>query len=273
MSGPTYFQFHFAFLIPVVVGLLAVATVMRTRTTRPTVWTVGKPVYWTGVAAITLIAVVYTTPWDNYLIAHGVWGYGEGQTFAHIGLAPVGEYVFFLLQPILTALWLGQLTLRRGWPETGLLDWADGTRRLDRERLRLLPRLLGGALAVGIGLVGVLLLGTDRTFYLGAILAWAAPVFAIQWVVGLPQLVYQRRTVALGVTVPTLYLWVIDRIAIATGIWHISPVYTTGVDLFGLPVEEALFFVVTNLFVVQGLVLFRWVVDHWTAAPARKAAV
>jgi len=264
MNGPTYFQFHFAFLVPMLAALLATATATRSRTQRPTVWSVGKPIYWSGVAVITLIAVVYTTPWDNYLIARGVWGYGEGQTFATLGLAPVGEYVFFVLQPLFTALWLGQLTLRHGWPEAGLLDWRDGTRRLQAASLRLLPRLLGGGLAVGIGLTGVLLLGTDRTFYLGAILAWAAPVFAIQWVVGLPQLLYKRRTVAIGVAVPTLYLWVIDRIALATGIWHISPVYTTGVDLFGLPIEEALFFVVTNLFVVQGLVLFRWVADRWT---------
>jgi len=263
MNGPTYFQFHFAFLVPMLGALLATAAATRTRATRPTVWSVGKPVYWSGVAVITLIAVVYTTPWDNYLIARGVWGYGEGQTFATLGLAPLGEYVFFILQPLLTALWLGQLTLRHGWPETGLLDWNEGRRRLDTEHLRLLPRLLGGSLAVGIGLAGLLLLGADRTFYLGAILAWAAPVFAIQWVVGLPQLCHQWRTVALGVAVPTLYLWAIDRIALATGIWHISPTYTTGVDLFGLPIEEALFFVVTNLFVVQGLVLFRWVADRW----------
>ncbi|MUV86239.1 lycopene cyclase domain-containing protein [Natronomonas sp. CBA1123] len=264
MSAPTYAQFHFAFLLPVVAVLLAAATVTRTRTTRPTVWSVGRPVYWSGVAVVTLVAVVYTTPWDNYLIARGVWGYGEGQTFVHLGLAPLGEYAFFVLQPILTALWLGQLTLRRGWPEANALGrTAEGGRTLDVDRLAVSPRFLGGVAALAVGLVGVACLTTAETFYLGAILAWAAPVLFIQWVVGLPQLLYQRRTVALGVAVPTVYLWIIDRIALATGIWHISPTYTTGIAPFGLPIEEALFFLVTNLFVVQGLVLFRWVVDRW----------
>ncbi|MFC6836910.1 lycopene cyclase domain-containing protein [Halomarina ordinaria] len=263
MSGPTYAQFHFAFVLPAVAGLLAAATVTRSRTTRPTVWSIDRP-YWSGVAIVTLLAVVYTTPWDNYLIARGVWGYGEGRTFVHLGFAPLGEYVFFVLQPILTALWLGQLTLRDGWPEADALGrTTHGRRTLDVGRLSLRYRGVGALAATGLGIAGAVCLRSPETLYLGAILAWGAPVLFIQWVVGLPQLLYQRRTAALGVAVPTLYLWVIDRVALATGIWHISPTYTTGVALVGLPLEEALFFLVTNLFVVQGLVLFRWVVDRW----------
>lgn len=264
MSGPTYVQFHFAFLMPVIAVLLATATVTRTRTDRPTVWSVGRLHYWTGVAVVTGLALVYTTPWDNYLIAHGVWGYGQGRIAGRIALAPFGEYAFFVLQPIVTALWLGQLTLRPGWPEVSLVRRTEsGDRVADLEVLSIWPRLVSALLGVGIGLVGWWLLSADATFYLGAILAWAAPVLLLQWVVGAPQLVYQRRTVALGVLVPTMYLWVVDRIALATGIWHIAPAYTTGIDIYGLPVEEATFFLVTNLFVVQGLVLFRWVVDRW----------
>lgn len=264
MSGPTYMQFHLAFLLPVVAMLLAAATVTRTRAIRSTVWPVGRPGYWTGVAIVTLVAVIYTTPWDNYLIARGVWGYGDGRTIAHLGFAPVGEYAFFVIQPILTALWLGQLTLRPGWLEpAGLGKIADWGRVLEVGRLGLGLRLIGVVAAVSIGVFGGLALATPDTFYLGAILVWAAPVLFVQWIVGLPQLLYQRRTVALGVAVPTLYLWIIDRVALATGIWYISPTYTTGIELFGLPIEEALFFLVTNLFVVQGLVLFRWVVDRW----------
>lgn len=264
MSGPTYFQFHAAFLVPAVAMLTAMSAVMRTRTRESPVWAIGMSTYWTGVAVVTLVAVIYTTPWDNYLISQGVWGYGDGQTFAHLGLAPVGEYVFFVLQPLLTATWLGQLTLRAGWPEPELLRRAaNGSRTIDFGVLSVGPRLLGGLAGVGIGIAGGALLTTQSTFYLGAILAWSAPVLTLQWVVGTPQLWHQRRTLLLGVGVPTLYLWVIDRVALATGIWHISPDYTTGYAIFGLPIEEAVFFAVTNLFVVQGLLLFRWVMDRW----------
>ena len=263
MSGPSYLQFHVAFIVPALSMLAAAAVVSRTRTSRRTVWSVGGYGYWAGVAVVTLLAVVYTTPWDNYLIAQGVWGYGDGQTLVRVGLAPLGEYLFFLLQPVLTALWLGQLTLRDGWPTPEpLAREADGV-RIDRGALSVSPRAAAGTAAVLLGAAGLVLLSTTSTFYLGAILAWSAPVLFIQWVVGLPQLWYQRRVVAVGVAAPTLYLWVVDRVAIATSIWHISARHTTGLDIAGLPVEEALFFAVTNLFVVQGLVLFQWVMDRW----------
>jgi lycopene cyclase domain-containing protein len=263
VTGPSYLQFHVAFIVPALAMLTVAAVVSRTRTPRRTVWSVGASSYWVGVAVVTLLAVVYTTPWDNYLIARGVWGYGDGQTAVRFGLAPLGEYLFFLLQPVLTALWLGQLTLREGWPDPGFAP--DDLRDLRRDlgALAVAPRVAGGAAAVALGAAGLVLVPTTSTFYLGAILVWSAPVLFIQWVVGLPQLVHQRRVVAVGVAVPTVYLWVVDRVAIAAGIWHISAAHTVGYDIVGLPVEEALFFAVTNLFVVQGLVLFQWVMDRW----------
>ncbi len=91
--------------------------------------------------------------------------------------------------------------------------------------------------------------------YLGLILVWAGPVLALQWVIGATQLWARKRTWLYGTLVPTLYLWLADRIAIGQGIWSITEAYTTGLHLFGLPLEEATFFLVTNLLVVQGLLL------------------
>ncbi|MFD1632646.1 lycopene cyclase domain-containing protein [Haloplanus ruber] len=244
MTGPTYLQFHLAFLLPAM-SLLVATTFAGWRATavRPLR---GRD-YWSGVAVITVAALVYTTPWDNYLIARGVWSYAPGSTLATLGHAPVEEYLFIVVQPWLTALWLSHLSLP-AWP-AGV-----GTRR---------PRLVGLALAAVIGVGGWAALGTPATFYLGAILVWAAPVLALQWAVGAPQLWARRRLVALGVLVPAAYLCVADRVAIEYGIWVLSAQYTTGRTLAGLPVEEALFFLVTNCFVVQGLVLYRWVRDRY----------
>jgi lycopene cyclase domain-containing protein len=121
---------------------------------------------------------------------------------------------------------------------------------------------------------GLLLLRPEGT-YLGLILVWAAPVLALQWAYAGTSIWARRRAWAMGVAVPTLYLWIVDAIAIDQGIWHISETYTLGPAVGPLPLEEAVFFLVTNLLVVQGLLLFlhppnpaasRWEVK---AAPAR----
>jgi len=248
MTAPTYLQFHLAFLVPALMFMMATAFVSRNRLRNAGLWRLGAGrTYWVGVAIITVVALVYTTPWDNYLIARGVWSYGAGSTLATLGYAPVEEYVFIVVQPWLTALWLSHLSLPR--------RWATPVRPLG-------TRVVATALAVTVGIAGWLMLGTDATFYLGAILAWAAPVLALQWAVGAPQLWAQRRLVVLGALVPTAYFCVADRIAIEYGIWVLSARYTTGLTVAGLPIEEATFFVVTNLFVVQGLVLYRWVLDR-----------
>ncbi len=63
------------------------------------------------------IAVVYTTPWDNYLVATGVWYYDPRLVLNRtIGYVPVEEYLFFILQTFLTgffSLWLWDRFYRR----------------------------------------------------------------------------------------------------------------------------------------------------------------
>ncbi len=52
-----------------------------------------------------LVALVYTTPWDNYLVATRVWSYAPARVWNIIlGYVPLEEYLFFVLQTILTGL-------------------------------------------------------------------------------------------------------------------------------------------------------------------------
>ncbi len=238
----TYLAFLGVFLL-VPLSTLAVAATVRPNRHRPSV-----AVQAGGVAAIVVVALVYTTPWDNYLIAEGVWWYGEGRVVGRLWLAPVEEYLFIVLQSVLVAVWTFRLA--------GPVDASVGQGRRDAA--------LGAAAGVTVSAAGVALLaGPVSMFYLGAILAWAGPVLALQWAVGWRYLLAVRRRVAAAIAVPVAYLCAADWVAIRNGVWTISPDHTTGLALAGLPVEETTFFLLTSTFVVQGLVLLRWVIARW----------
>lgn len=248
----TYLQFHLVFTVPAVLAL---------KLARPKV--VASDAFKAGVALFTiaLIAFVWTTPWDNYLVQLGVWGYGQERVLGTWGHVPFEEYFFFIIQPLLTGLWLYRLLWGGTMP--------------GRRAPSAVARVVGSGLFLALSLLGVLLLRFESSLYLALILVWSCPLLMVQWIYGGHHLWRLRRVWFWATAAPTLYLWVADRIALALGIWHISEVYTVGVALLGLPLEEALFFVVTNLLVVQGLLLMlhTWrveaVVQHG-AAPRRQ---
>ncbi len=62
--------------------------------------------WWLRALIFTLVlALVYTTPWDNYLVASGVWSYDVKRVWNMIlGWVPLEEYLFFILQTVLTGL-------------------------------------------------------------------------------------------------------------------------------------------------------------------------
>ena len=51
-----------------------------------------------GILVLSLIALVYTTPWDNYLIFRGVWTYPPDAVVGKLGYVPLEEYGFMILQ-------------------------------------------------------------------------------------------------------------------------------------------------------------------------------
>lgn len=229
----TYLAFHLVFTIP---PILALALLPPRGWLRRS----GGRARW-ALPVVCVIALAYTTPWDNFLVREGVWSYGAERVIAVIGYVPVEEYAFFVLQPALTGLVFLRVLARAPSP----------TGRTVSPAVRMLPA--AGWLAAAAG--GAALLETDSGRYLGLILVWACPVLAAQWAWAAPALLARRRAATLGVVAPSVYLWIADRVAIARGVWTISPEYSTGVVPFGLPIEEAVFFLLTNILVVQGLVL------------------
>jgi lycopene cyclase domain-containing protein len=233
-----YLVFHIVFTLPLL-GILLVAYLHRG------VYTERGSLL--GIGLVTVIALLYTTPWDSYMIRRGVWRYGDNVVTARLLEVPLGEYLFFVVQPLIAGLWLYILLDRVESRPAGA--WT--------------IRWLLAAGGVGVTAAGWWWTRSEPTFYIGMILVWAGPPLVLQWAYGGHYLVRNARVLAAGVVPPTVYLASVDRFAVENGLWIISERFTTGIDVLGLPVEEGAFFLVTNLLVVQGILLFGWTLDEW----------
>lgn len=193
---------------------------------------------------LVFVAVIYTTPWDNYLVATKVWWYDPKLvTGIVIGWVPIEEYSFFILQTIMTGLWVLLLVryIRTDTPYT------------PRPALRL-----GAVLAVGmiwLWSVYILAIGWDAGNYLGLELVWALPPIILQLAVGADILWHHRKLVLSAIISATIYLCWVDSVGIGGGTWTINPELTTGLSIGVVPIEEILFFLLTNILLVSGLVL------------------
>ncbi|HEX6372256.1 MAG TPA: lycopene cyclase domain-containing protein [Longimicrobium sp.] len=260
----TYLQFHLIFILPPLLLLFLTSRKLLRRM---------GPRAVPALIGVVLLALVYTTPWDSELIRRGVWGYGPDRVIGTIGLIPIEEYLFFILQPLLTGLWFYRVMPPRTEDDRQRLAWqstpsarlgshlpqktlGEVSHQRVSERWEHVLRWGPAVLYALLALWGVMLLRTERGTYLGMILAWAAPVLAAQWAVAGGRIGAAPRTFALAVAIPTLYLWMADAIAIRLSIWRISETQTLGIKFGPLPLEEAAFFLATNLLVVQGLTLF-----------------
>ena len=190
-----------------------------------------------GILALSLIALIYTTPWDNYLIFRGVWTYPPDAVVGKLGYVPLEEYGFMILQT-----WLAGVLF-------ALLPFTKEIPSLHFSPLASLP-------AFFLGVLGYFLLMSDQGTYAGLILVWACPPLALQWSLGLRALIGTYKVWLMPWALLIIYLCLADSFAISKGIWSLNPETRSGWELGNLPIEEALFFTFTNLFVFQGLCLW-----------------
>ena len=191
-----------------------------------------------GIGLMCVIALVYTTPWDNYLIMENIWSYPAGMVIATIGYVPVEEYGFMVMQTMLA----------------GVL-WSLVSSKINVSGLTVSGK--GILLSLIPGLVGAYSLSKESGTYAGLILVWSFPPLLLQWGLGA-----QARLTSAKIWMPlwagfTLYLCLADACAISEGIWTITSSTRSGIEMGILPIEEALFFALTNLFVLQGLCLWK----------------
>lgn len=226
----TYIDVHLKYTLPVI-GVLSLIT--RPFINRPEIF---------KIVFIVVIALVYTTPWDNYIIYNDCWTYQPERVLAVIGFVPVEEYMFFVVQTVMTSLW-ALLCVR--W-STPCLNF-----NYDKQSYQLIRWVPITFFTVFTILGYRMVIPGQETFYLGCILCWVFPVIIFLWYGAGNFFVKKIIPSSVAIVVPTLYLCWVDQLALKENIWHINE--NTSLNIFvidDLPLEEALFFFVVNFIIV-----------------------
>ena len=241
----TYFGFLLRFLVPPILILLVIIYWDGKNKKDMAGFSNGRAV-WTAILLHVLLAVIYTTPWDNYLVATGVWYYNPALVTGIVfGYVPIEEYTFFVLETILAGLWWWLLAKRSSPPSEGF-----------KPGKLLLYSTSGMLVFVWLISAFVFFRGTESQTYLSIILFWALPAVLPQLLFGADILWHHRKLVGPAILIPGTYLSLMDVLALRDTTWSISKDQTTGIQFFGiLPIEEVVFFFITNVLVIFGMTL------------------
>ena len=240
----TYFGFLLRFLVIPILILLAI-TIWDNKNKKPTHGFQNGRAVLTAIFVHVILAVVYTTPWDNYLVATGVWYYNPDLVAGFvIGYVPIEEYTFFVLETILSGLWWWFLARRLPEPA--------GFQPSKSKRIIAFIVLFIAWIVFTI----LFFNGNKSLTYLSITLFWAFPAIFPQLLYGADILWHHRNLILPGVVVPGTYLSLMDIVALSQSTWSISRDKTTGIQFFGiLPLEEVIFFFVTNILIIFGMTL------------------
>jgi lycopene beta-cyclase len=248
----TYFGFLLRFLLIPILIFLGITYWNNKNGKQIDNFRSGRTI-WIGIGIHVILAVIYTTPWDNYLVATGVWYYNPKLvTGWAIGYVPIEEYTFFVLETILAGLWWWFLAGRLSSPPLPSHIRKDGF--VANKALVYVSACTPALLWLIFTLL--FFLGEAKWTYLAIILFWALPPIVIQLLFGADILWHYRKLVLWGVIVPATYLSLMDIVALRETTWSISASQTTGIMFFGiLPMEEVMFFFVTNALITFGMTL------------------
>lgn len=232
----TYIGFHLRYTFPVI-GLLAVLT-------RPFIN--RKEIF--KIVFISIMALTYTTPWDNYMIYNKAWTFPPERVIAYIGYVPIEEYMFFVIQTVLSSLW-ALLCVR--W-STPCLNF--NYNQKSYLLIRWVPIIFLSIVTV-VGYV-IAVPGKD-TFYLGCVFWWVCPVIMFLWYGTGNYFVKKIMPSSFAIIVSTLYLSWIDKIALKAKVWQINETTSLQISMVeDLPFEEAFFFLVSNFLVILAVLTF-----------------
>lgn len=228
----TYLAFHLRFNAPLLGAVAAVAW--------PS-WGAGDCA---ALVITSAIVMAFTSPWDNWAVRERIWEFPETRVLFRIGHLPVEEYAFFLVETAQVCLLADSLAAHVPDP------WATG---------KATPMWGAAGCGAAAWLASYLALRrvpVPRRFrYLVHLLFWMLPVVAIQWLLG--GAFIGRPVAVCGATILIGgILTLFDAAAIRHGIWFFDESQTLGIKIGDVPIEEAMFFLLTALLVAQSYALF-----------------
>lgn len=241
----TYFGFLLRFLFVPILIFLAITFLDNKKAKQIDGFRNGRAV-WVAIGIHVLLAVMYTTPWDNYLVATGVWYYNPNLVTGIVfGYVPIEEYTFFVVETVLAGLWWWFLARRLSPPS---IEFKSNKKLVQFSSIALV--------VVWIIFTYLFFSDNDPMTYLSIILFWALPAIFPQLLFGADILWHYRKLAFWAIMVPGTYLSLIDIAALSDTTWSISPSQTTGILFFGiLPLEEVVFFFITNILITFGMTL------------------
>nr|QSV51899.1 Bifunctional lycopene cyclase/phytoene synthase [Vector pRS425_YPRCtau3-BTS1-CrtI-CrtYB] len=246
MTALAYYQIHLIYTLPIL-GLLGLLT-----SPILTKFDIYK------ISILVFIAFSATTPWDSWIIRNGAWTYPSAESgqgvFGTFLDVPYEEYAFFVIQTVITGL-VYVLATRHLLPSLALPKTRSSALSLALKALIPLPIIY---LFTAHPSPSPDPLVTDHYFYMRALsllitpptmlLAALSGEYAFDWKSG------RAKSTIATIMIPTVYLIWVDYVAVGQDSWSINDEKIVGWRLGGvLPIEEAMFFLLTNLMIVLGL--------------------
>lgn len=232
---------HLKFTIPLAILLTAIAYPILNR------------IHVIQTGCLIFIAFTAALPWDAYLIEQKVWSYPpEAIVGPRLLGIPFEELFFFVIQTYITAL----VYILFNKPVLHALHL--NNQRNPPAWMRV-AKVTGQLLLVALSVWGWKAAQVNQKItYLGLILVWACPFLLAIWTLaGRFILSLPWFATVLPVFLPTFYLWAVDELALHRGTWSIGSGTKLEYCLFGkLDIEEATFFLVTNMLIVSGMAVF-----------------
>lgn len=235
----TYIEFLFIFTI---VPIIILAFLLRKELNAHYIRTL---------LLVSAIAFAATALWDNYAVYSGIWMFPPEKTLGiYLWYVPLEEYMFFFLQTYLTGLVQLLYLLKGGYdPRSGKEE--------SRANVQIFPLIvLMSMFTLQQTREDVILLPFGKLNYLFHLFAWSGAFVLIQFIFGGRKIRDNAKLIIIPTLIMTAYFSLADSISIGNGIWSFDPEQTIGTKVGNVPLEEILFFFMTNLLVTEAMVLF-----------------